>query len=407
ALALGGESGPVVVELADDESAFASADVDAAPPPAPADVEAVAGRLTSSRRPVVLAGQGAAGAAGEVRRIVARVGAGVLATTSGRGVVPEDDLRSLVVDAAGREGDAVNAFLAEADLVLALGCKFSHNGTLGYRLRAEVDRLVHVDAADASLAAGGASVRIRADVPDFMRALLAALPDTEQEGWAVDALAAQRRALLAAAAAADRTEPALRGVDGGGAAFFGALREALPREGVLAADSGLHQQLVRRHFRVLEPRTLLVPADFQSMGFGLPAAVGAAHARPDRSVVAVVGDGGFAMSGLELLTAVRDRLPVTVVVFNDGHLGLIRVEQLARYGRTTAVGAVTPDLELFARSVGARYARVEGDSEAVLRRSVESAEPTLVEVVADDPPGLRELRAAGRARRLVRSLRRR
>jgi acetolactate synthase I/II/III large subunit len=407
ALALAGEPGPVVVELADDEAALAAAaEAEGAPPPVAGDVGEVARRLAAARRPILLLGQGAAGAAADVRRLVAKVGAGVLATTSGRGVLSEDDPRSLVVDAAGREADAANAVLSEADLVLALGCKFSHNGTLGYRLRIDPARFVHVDASDASLAAGGALSRVRADVPAFLRALVGVLPETDAIGWGEDALCAHRRALLEAGAA-DRMEPVLPNVDGGVRALFAALREALPRDGVLATDSGLHQQLARRHFPVLEPGTLLVPADFQSMGFGLPAAVGAAHARPGRPAVAVVGDGGFAMSGLELLTAVRNRLPVTVVVFNDGHLGLIRVEQLARYGRTTAVAAAAPDLELFARSVGARYARVDGDPEPVLRRGVESGTPTLLEVHVDDPPRLRELRAAGGARRLVRRLRRR
>ena len=86
----------------------------------------------------------------------------------------------------------------------------------------------------------------------------------------------------------------------------------------MVTDSGLHQGLVRRHFDVLSPRGLITPTDFQSMGFGLPAAIGAKLAAPERPVVAVLGDGGFAMSGMELLTAVREKIPLTVIVFNDG-----------------------------------------------------------------------------------------
>ncbi|HSC91003.1 MAG TPA: thiamine pyrophosphate-binding protein [Gaiellaceae bacterium] len=411
-LARSGEPGPVVVELA--EGSREADRPEEAPPEAPSAepderaVEAVARRLLAARRPVVLTGQGAAGAAAGVRRLVARTGAAVLATTSGRGVVPEDDPRSLVVDAPGHGADATNALLAEADLVLALGCKLSHNGTLGYALILDPERLVHVDASDASLAAGGASTPVRADVQAFVAALEGRLPDGAERGWSDDELDRHRRALGAEAATADRTEPVLRGLgDGSPQAFFAALRAALPRDGVIVTDSGLHQQLARRHFRVLEPRTLLVPADFQSMGFGLPAAIGAAHATPGRPVVAVVGDGGFALSGLELLTAVRDRLPLTVVVLVDGHLGLIRLEQLARYGRPTAVETAVPDLGLLARSVGARHQRLEGDAEAILRESVQAGAPTLLELVADDPPRLRGLRAVGGARRVVRGLRRR
>ncbi|MGE5690384.1 MAG: thiamine pyrophosphate-dependent enzyme, partial [Pseudomonadota bacterium] len=364
------------------------------------------GRAAARRRGPRRA-RGAPGAAADVRRLVAGTGAAVLATTSGRGAVPEDDPRSLVVDAAGHGVDETNALVAQADLVLALGCKFSHNGTLGSRLGVDPARLVHVDASPASLAAGGAALQRRADVPAFAAALAAAVLGRSEPAWTDAELAAHRGALVAAAARAGRTEPVLPGIgDGDAAGFFAALRRSLPRDGVLVTDSGLHQQLARRHFAVLEPRTLLVPADFQSMGFGLPAGVGAALATPGVPVAVVLGDGGFAMTGLELLTAARLRLPLAAIVFVDRTLGLIRLEQLARYGRTHAVEAPTPDLEAFARSVGVRYARVSGDPEPILREALGGDGPALLEVVLGDAPRIRELRAAGVARRLSRSLRR-
>ena len=405
AVALAGEPGPVVLELGGGGEGGSSPSAHA-DPPGDGAVRELAARLAAAARPVVLVGQGAADAAAEIRELVARTDAAVLATTSGRGVVAEDDPHSLVVDAAGYVVEATNAVMAQADLVLALGCKFSHNGTLGYRLSLDPARLVHVDSSPASLDAGGAGLRVRADVPTLVAALLAQLPPREAPAWTGGELAARREALAAGLARAERTAPRLPGVgDESAAGFFGALRRVLPPGAALVTDSGLHQQLARRHFAVLEPRTLVVPADFQSMGFGLPAAIGAALAAPSTPVVALVGDGGFAMTGLELLTAVRYRLPVTVIVFNDGQLGLIRLEQLARFGRTHAVETTSPDLELFARSVGARYARVQGDPEAALRAAVDLGAPTLLEVVLGDSARLREVRAAGVARRVGRGLR--
>ena len=113
------------------------------------------------------------------------------------------------------------------------------------------------------------------------------------------------------------------------------MRAALPRDAIVVTDSGLHQALVRRHFPVLGETGLIFPCELQSMGFGLPAAIGAKIARPDRVVVVVMGDGGFAMSGMELLTAARDGIHVIVVVFNDGKLNLIRLQQLREYGTRT------------------------------------------------------------------------
>jgi acetolactate synthase-1/2/3 large subunit len=202
---------------------------------------------------------------------------------------------------------------------------------------------------------------------------------------------------------ATEPEPAVYGArPSTAAAFFAALRAALPRNGIVVADSGLHQTLLRRHFDVLATRGLLFPSDFQSMGFGLPAAIGARLAAPTRPVVALIGDGGFAMSGLELLTAVREKIPLTVVVFVDGALNRIRLTQLERYGRSAHVDLLNPDFALFAKAVGARYAKCDGDAERVLQRAIASGDVTLVEVHVGDSPAVHAARVQGLARAAVR-----
>ena len=105
------------------------------------------------------------------------------------------------------------------------------------------------------------------------------------------------------------------------------------------------------------PRTFLHPAGSVAMGFGLPAALGAKAAHPDRKVIAVVGDGGFMMSGMELATAVQERLPVVVVLINDNSLTLIGAAQARRYGgRFIGVDLRNPDFETFAQAFGVHYA---------------------------------------------------
>jgi hypothetical protein len=123
---------------------------------------------------------------------------------------------------------------------------------------------------------------------------------------------------------------------------------------------------------------------------------------PERPVVAVIGDGGFAMTGLELLTAVRENIPLTVIVFNDGYLGRIRLEQLATYGRTSSVRLQNPDFEAFALAVGARYALVEGEPEALLRECVERPGVTLVELRLGDGTRRHAVRARGIVRNVAR-----
>jgi thiamine pyrophosphate-dependent acetolactate synthase large subunit-like protein len=184
--------------------------------------------------------------------------------------------------------------------------------------------------------------------------------------------------------------------------FFDALRMYMPRESFLTTDSGLHQILARRYFRVLAARGLIVPSDFQSMGFGLAAAIGAKMACPDRLGVALIGDGGLLMSGTELSTAVRERLALTVIVFSDGHLGLIRAQQLSEYGHAHGTRLLRPDWELFARAFGATYARLDGAAAETIPRVLKSRGVCLLEVPLEDPPGAELRRRLGRAVRTFR-----
>ena len=100
------------------------------------------------------------------------------------------------------------------------------------------------------------------------------------------------------------------------------------------------------------------------MGYALPAAIGAKLARPERPVVALIGDGGFAMSAMELLTAVRERVPLTVIVFNDGYYGLIRKQQIGAYGHSHGTTLSNPDIRGVAESAGARLRPARGGRRA-------------------------------------------
>lgn len=396
AAAVAGEPGPVLLQVPEallGERVRRRAAPVPRPPapaaaPAPAQVETAAALLRRARRPLLLCGQGAAGAADGVAALARLLPAPVLTTTSGRGVVPETDPLALPFDAPGAPAAVVNALVAACDLVLALGVKFSHNGSFGFALRCPPDRLVRVDASAEALARPyPAAVRIEADVGAFLAGVLPALAGGGASTWDDAAVARWRGRLAAVAGAAGGERLAGRPA----AEVFAALRAALPEEAVVTTDSGLHQYLVRRHLRVLRPRTLVVPADCQSMGFGLPAAIGAAVAT-GRPAVAVLGDGGFAAGGLELATAVAAGLPLVVLVLVDGAYGLIRLQQLRRTGHASGVELPPVGLEAVASAVGARY-RLLGPSslDAVFGEAVAARTVTVVEVPA---PGER----LGRAR---------
>jgi acetolactate synthase-1/2/3 large subunit len=420
-LALSGEPGPVLLQWSRD-ALNTSVPPGGFDPPSPgpaspgtaegpftgdARVEEAAALLGAARRPVLLAGQGAAAAAGQVQRLAESVAAPVFTTASGRGVLPEDHPLALGFDFVRSDVRTLNELIGSSDCVLALGCKLTQIGTGGYLLDLPSDRLIHVDASGEVL---GANYPARMTIQGRVEAVLDRLDPavrrlrgSPSDGWSLGEIEAWKKRLRVTPPGSSVLEPVVQGVKPETAEeFFGALRRALPRNCIVVTDSGLHQGLVRRHFDVLAPRGLILPSDFQSMGFGLPAAIGAKLAAPERPVVVVLGDGGFAMSGMELLTAVREKIPLTVIVFNDGRLNLIRLQQFANFGRSESVDILNPDFEDFARAVGARYALVDHDPEDILRNAVESSHVTLVEVRMADSRAIRRARTKGFTRETAR-----
>ena len=409
ALAGEGEPGPVVVQLTGD-ALNGSAMLERHPVPAPAPagpdagaVQRVADRLRAARRVVLFVGQGARDAADQVRALAERLAAPVATTPSGRGTLPEDHPLALGFDGIRAGPEALNALMAEADAVLILGAKLGHNGTAGFAVNFPRERTVHVDASRAVLGANyEVAELVQASIRPFVESLAALdLGPAAGRGWDEATLAERRRQLRGAAVRA--TDPRVEGTaTRAPEGVIAELRSRLPRHAMVVTDTGRHQQVVRRYYDVLAPGGLLIPSDLQSMGFGLPAAIAAALAAPRRPVVAVIGDGGFLMSGLELATAVREGVPLTVVVFSDGVYGQIRDYQLIEYGRAHGVAIGPVAIEGIARSLGCDYCRFEAMSPGQWART---AGVMVVEVKLTDSAGMRSEQATailrGAARRVV------
>jgi thiamine pyrophosphate-dependent acetolactate synthase large subunit-like protein len=181
--------------------------------------------------------------------------------------------------------------------------------------------------------------------------------------------------------------------------FFRALRVVLPVDAILVTDAGYNQVFAVEHFQALAPRTLITPADYQSMGYGIPSAIGAAIACPDKKVVAFIGDGGLTMSGLELLTAAREKIRLTTIVLNDGYFGFIKQVEEDLFGATSAVTLANPDFKKFAECLRARYASATDHLETTLRDCISSDAPVLLEVAVTypQPDRLPQLRKRWRA----------
>lgn len=350
------------------------------------DVKEIWKILSGARRPVIFAGQGSSGAASYLEQLVSRLKVPVVATRSARGVLAEDNPFALVFSFDNSAVSACNELLDASDVVLALGTKFTHNGTAGFRLRMPQEKLIHIDSSEGSLNANyPARVSLQTDIAAFLKVLLSLSEagDCREAGWRLEEIERWKR-IGRAVECPDTPEPVFASSSRSASNFFSALRKAMPRQSCLVTDSGQHQILTTRHAQTFAPRGLLIPTDFQSMGFGIPAAIGAKLAAPERCVVAVVGDGGLGMVGLELATAVRENVQLTVIVFNDGALGQIRTQQMGDYGAAfgTELGCI--DIALMAQALCCNYVALDKEDEADLKRAIASPGVTIVDLPIRD-----------------------
>ncbi len=317
------------------------ADLAVAPPPASLEAAAVA--LEAAGRPVIVAGQGARGAAVELRELAERLGAPVLTTFRAKGLLP--DTHPLGAGVLGRSGTPVASWLMnESDLLLVVGASFSnHTGIAPYKPIVQID-----DTPSAIGRFHRVEHGVLGDAAVTLRALLARTGDPQ----AVD-----QRPDVAARWAIWRAEKARRAADDRGrgvasAAVFAALTEHCPADAVIAVDVGNHAYSFGRYFESAG-QPVLMSGYLGSIGFGYPAALGAWAACPERPIVAVTGDGGFGQYLAELTTAVKYGIPVKHVLLDNGALGKISKEQLAGRLPVWQTSLVNPDFTAYARLCGA------------------------------------------------------
>jgi len=343
-------------------------------------IEDAARRLDRASRPLIVAGGGvvAADAAPELAAVARRLRAPVITTVMGRGVLPETDPLWLGVLPNRR---ATQGAFEAADVVLAVGCRFAYRSTKGLLLKLDFtpeQQLIHLDLDPAVIGKiFTPTLGIVGDAKDGLGALVEALgPGPGRSEWDWERLAAARQS---------RGPRYTAEID----RFIRTLREALPPEAIVLNDQTGINYWMEWHFPVLRPRTYLYPVGSATLGYAVPAAIGARLAHPERPVVAVVGDGGFLFSVNELATAVKYRLSVVYLVVNDEGYGAIKWLQERIYGRSGETELENPDFPALARAFGAEAERVP-DIEALpkaLERALGHPGPSLVELPwAVEPP---------------------
>ena len=346
----------------------------------PKKIETATRRLRAAKRPLIVAGGGviASGGAADLTALAHRLVAPVITSVMGRGAISETDPFWLGVLPNYR---STQAALEQADVILAVGCRFAHRSTKGLMLNLAFkpeQALIHVDIDPKVIGLmHKPAVGIVGDARDALRGLLASLGyGAAASEWDPAWLQAQRETRWPR-----YTEPVDR--------LIRILRSSLEPSAIVVNDQTGLNYWMEWHFPVLEPRTFLYPVGSATLGYGVPAAIGAKISHPDRQVLAVLGDGGFMFSVNELATAVKYGLGVVFLVLNDQRYGAIKYLQEGIFGKYGEVDLANPDFPAMARAFGAEAVRAEGieDLPRALDRALRHQGPTVLELrMAVEPP---------------------
>jgi thiamine pyrophosphate-dependent acetolactate synthase large subunit-like protein len=303
--------------------------------------------------------------------------------------------------------------------LLAIGCRFSQLTTGTWTMRLPPS-LAQIDIDEGEIGRHyPVTCGVQADAAEALRQLLALLPEQPRPPWHNQTIPVTESCPLCGAQMKLRqthggyflgcsTYPRCRGVSEPspetlakiaayqrqpwrlpGIELLAAMRRVLPRDTIFAVDVTRLAYILMAEYPLTHPRTWLHPSGSVAMAYGIPAAIGAKAAFPERTVVAIVGDGCFMMSALELATAVQEKLPIVVILVNDKTLSLIKSTQHRKYEeRYIGVDLVHPDFRKLAEAFGVGYALVDEDVEfeKCLKAAIGCDQTTLIEVRPGDAP---------------------
>jgi len=338
-----------------------------APPEA---IRAASDLLAQAERPVILVGGGAQDAGSCVSRLAEHLDAAVISSNAGKGVVPESHPLSL---GGGLVTKAVRDYMETADVILSIGCEISETDSFEDYLTINA-KLVRIDIDPAKFNdIYPADVAIQGDAGPSVEMLLAALANSPN---------ADRGTALGLDAVRAQQDADFTPVERQHRRLLLALREVLPPDAVMMGDIA---QLVYTGSAVMPadlPRTWFYPAGLGTLGCALPGAIGAKIALPDRSVVALVGDGGFLFTIQELATAVEEGLGIPVILWNNDSLAMIRDGMVKRGIPEIGVNPKNPDFIKVAEGFGCRTAQPQSIEAfaAEVAAALKVGVPTVIEI---------------------------
>ena len=359
-VAASGRPGPVLIDITKDaQQSSTEFDWDAAAPklrgyrpdlrPAPADYQKAIALIKDAKRPVILAGRGIiqSQAGQQVVEFAERTQTPIAMTLLGLGGVAAS--HELNLGMMGMHGEAwVNTAIQEADLLLAFGMRFDDRVTGNLKTYAPHAKKIHVDIDPAEI---NKNVRVDVALVGDLREVLVELaphvPSTEHVEWL-----ARINELKGDSAVRD-----IQNLPDNGHLYAAHVINDIWREtdgnAIVVTDVGQHQMWEAQYYKHNTPRSLITSGGLGTMGFALPAAIGAKIAKPDAEVWVVVGDGGFQMTMCELATVMQENIDINVAIINNGFLGMVRQWQEFFYEkRYAATPLVNPNFTKLAEAFG-------------------------------------------------------
>jgi acetolactate synthase-1/2/3 large subunit len=385
AVARSGRPGPVLVDITKDaQQGMTVLDWEGAEPtrhlrhipsfPSRDQLDQALDMLNSAKRPLILAGHGIelSGARSEVLALAEKADVPFALTLLGLGAVPASHPLSLGM--MGMHGESwVNRAIQEADLLLAFGMRFDDRVTGKLKEYAPHAKKIHIDIDSGELnKIIPVDLAIGGDLREVLKALLPGVQVADRSAW-LDRIRGWK---------GDSAVRDIKNMPDDGHLYAAHVMHDLWRitggKAVVVTDVGQHQMWEAQYYHHDEARSLITSGGAGTMGFALPAAIGAKLARPEAEVWVVAGDGGFQMTLAELITVVQEKVKINVAVINNGFLGMVRQWQELFYeGRYAATPILSPDFVKLAEAYGIPGQRVDkraGVAEAVAQaRATEGA----------------------------------
>jgi acetolactate synthase-1/2/3 large subunit len=405
-VARSGRPGPVLVDITKDaQQSACEFDWEAAKPqlpgyrpdlsPAKKQYERALELIHNSKRPVILAGHGilVSGAMREVLTLVEKAGVPVALTLLGLGAFPASHPMSLGM--MGMHGEAwVNRAIQEADLLLALGMRFDDRVTGNLKTYAPNAKKIHIEIDPAEINKNvKVDVALVGDLREVLQELLPGVESIDRSEWLdfIDRLKG------------DSAVRDIQKLPDTGHLYAAHVINDLWRETrggsvVVVTDVGQHQMWEAQYYRHEQPRSLITSGGLGTMGFALPAAIGAKVARPEAEVWVVVGDGGFQMTMAELATMVQEKLKIHIAIINNGYLGMVRQWQEFFYDRNyEATPLLNPDFVKIAEAYGIRSMAVTARSQVIptVQQARQHDGPVLIDFKVEQEDTVYPMVAAG------------